>query len=469
MPEKANDRTIFSLSEVALSIQKTLMERYINSFWIKAEMNKLNHYPQSGHCYPDLVEKTDGKIVAEMRSTIWKDDFQRINDNFLKVLHEPLKSGIKILFCAKISYNLVHGLSLRIIDIDPSWSLGELEKEKQQTIVKIREEGIYDNNRSLKLALLPQRIAIVSVQTSKGYADFRKIIDENDWGYSFFHMLFPALLQGENAVSSILGQMERIRSVKHHFDAVAIIRGGGGDVGLACYNNFELARAIALFPLPVITGIGHSTNETVVEMVAFRNAITPTELADYLIQKFHNFSVPLKNAQETIINKFSRLLQNEKSMVLNTVRYFKSVTSSRLAKCKNEILQEIKALQQQSGYFLLRKRERDIDQNVILIDKGSAQILKSAGKVIETTMSHVFSTSIVLIHSQFKDLTGVEKNIELLNPLNILNRGYSLTLVNGKALKTVGGVDKGTVLTTILADGNIISTTQSVNKTKEND
>ena len=130
MPEKSADRTIFSLSEVALSIQKTLNERYTSSFWIKAEMNKLNHYPQSGHCYPDLVEKTDGKIVAEMRSTIWKDDFQRINDNFLNVLHEPLKSGIKILFQAKISYNPVYGLSLRILDIDPSWSLGELEKEK---------------------------------------------------------------------------------------------------------------------------------------------------------------------------------------------------------------------------------------------------------------------------------------------------------------------------------------------------
>ena len=134
MPEKISDRTIFSLSEVTRSIQKTLSERYTRTFWVKAEMNRLNRYPQSGHCYPDLVEKLEGKIVAEIRSTIWKDDFQRINDNFLKVLHEPLKSGINILFCAKISYNPVHGLSLSIVDIDPSYSLGELEKEKQLTI-----------------------------------------------------------------------------------------------------------------------------------------------------------------------------------------------------------------------------------------------------------------------------------------------------------------------------------------------
>ncbi|MEI7725843.1 MAG: exodeoxyribonuclease VII large subunit [Bacteroidota bacterium] len=444
MPEKSNDRIIFSLTEVTLSIQKTLTERYTSSFWIKAEMNKLNHYPQSGHCYPDLVEKTDGKIVAEIRSTIWKDDFQRINDNFLNVLHEPLKSGIKILFCAKVSYNPVYGLSLRILEIDPSWSLGELEKEKQQTLEKIKKEGIFNTNRSLYLALLPQRIAIISVQTSKGYADFRKIIDDNAWGYSFFHMLFPALLQGENAVSSIINQLEIIKRVKHHFDAVAIIRGGGGDVGLTCYNNFELAKAIALFPLPVITGIGHSTNETVAEMVAFKNAITPTELADYLIQKFHNFSVPLKNAQDTIVEKFTRMLQDEKIRVLNTVRFFKSVTLSRLAQSRNEIQQELKAIQQQSAYFVKRKQDQDLTQIM-------------------------FNKTFNFINSQFKDITSVERNVELLNPLNVLKRGYSITLVDGKALKKVGEVEEGSLLTTILADGKIISTTKSVYQSDIND
>ncbi|MCX6304781.1 MAG: exodeoxyribonuclease VII large subunit [Bacteroidetes bacterium] len=446
MPDKLNDRTIFSLLEVARSIQKTMADRYTSSFWIKAEMNKLNHYPQSGHCYPDLVEKTDGKIVAEMRSIIWKDDFQRINDNFLNVLHEQLKSGSKILFCAKVSYNPVYGLSLRILDIDPSWSLGELEKEKQQTIEKLRKEGIFNTNRSLTLPLLPRRIAIVSVETSKGYADFCKIIDGNSWGYAFFYMLFPALLQGENAVHSILNQLERISSVQDHFDAVAIIRGGGGDVGLTCYNNYELAKAIALFPLPVITGIGHSTNETVAEMVAFTNAITPSELADYLIQKFHNFSVPLKNAQDTIVNKMTRLLLDEQAKILNTARYFKSVSLSRLAQSRNEIQQEGKALKQQSVYFFQRKQEQYLGQQVSL-----------------------YSRSINFIQVQLKDITNVERNIKLLDPANILKRGYSITLVNGKTLKTVGDAGEGTILQTILADGNIFSTAQSVNKTKNND
>jgi exodeoxyribonuclease VII large subunit len=260
-------------------------------------------------------------------------------------------------------------------------------------------------------------------------------------------MLFPALLQGENAINSIIGQMERIRFVKHHFDAVAIIRGGGGDVGLTCYNHYELAKAIALFPLPVITGIGHSTNETVAEMVAFKNAITPTELADFLIQKFHNFSVPVKNAREMIIGKLTRLLSDEKTRILATVRYFRSVTFSRLAQSRNEILQEVKALRQQSAYFLQRRRERDILQNLSLIEKGSVQIVKSNEKVLE----------------------GMSKSIELLDPVNVLNRGYSITLVGGKALKTVTEVTEGMVITTILADGNIISTTKSVNKNESDD
>jgi exodeoxyribonuclease VII large subunit len=421
MPEKVNERTIFSLSEVTKSIQNTLSERYPTAFWVKAEMNKLNHYPQSGHCYPDLVEKADNKIIAEIRSNIWKDDYQRINDNFLKVLHEPLKNGINILFSAKISFHPVYGLSLRILDIDPSFSLGELEKEKQETIRRIKTEGIYHSNKSLKPALLPKRIAVISAQTSKGYSDFLNVIDSNTWGYKFFHLLFPAHLQGENAIESITSQLNRIKKVKHHFDAVAIIRGGGGDVGLTCYNNYELSKAIALFPIPVLTGIGHSTNETVAEMVAFKNAITPSELADYLIQQFHNFAVPVQKAQESIIDKCSRLIRDENIKIIHSVRFLKSVIGSTLIKSKNEIIIEVRSLLIQSTYFFQREK-----------------------KIIE----------------------NIEKNIDLMNPVNVLNRGYSITMVNEKVLKTVDGIKQGFILKTILADGNIISITSAINKTE---
>src|SRR5690606_29841452 len=173
MPEIVDGRKVFTLVEVAASIQKTVAQRYASSFWVKAEMNKLNYYPHSGHCYPDLVEKVDGgRVIAQLKSTLWRDDYVRINENFLSVVKSPLTEGIKILFCARITFDPVHGLALRITDIDPVFSLGELEREKQETISKLKEEGIFDRNKTLPFPLLPQRLAVISVQTSKGYADF---------------------------------------------------------------------------------------------------------------------------------------------------------------------------------------------------------------------------------------------------------------------------------------------------------
>ncbi len=510
MAELVNDRTVFSLAEVTKSIQKTLAERYTSTFWVKAEMNKLNLYPQSGHCYPDLVEKSEGKIVAEIRSTIWKDDYQRINDNFLNILHEPLKSGINILFCARVSFSPLHGLSLSILDIDPSYSLGELEKEKQQTLDRIRKEGIYNNNKSLTLPLLPKRIAIISVQTSKGFSDFRKVIEENGWGYRFFYMLFPSLLQGEHAVESILKQLFRIKKVLHYFDAVAIIRGGGGDVGLTCYNNYELAREIAMYPLPVITGIGHSTNETVAEMVAFRNAITPTELADFLIQQFHNVSVPVQKAQELISRRFLSLLKDEKLRLLNTVRYFKSVTASSLGTSLNNLAHELKALDRQTGYFMNRnlqlhnsvisalqtnvKRQigdrnrqlegmgqffkRDvmailnhekwlIQGNISVVQKTAEHLLLTHLQQVAAKKSNLISHAGRFISGSSVSLAAMNRQIELIDPANVLKRGYSITMVNGKVITSVSDVEAGATLKTVVADGVLTSVTSSIIKTDQ--
>jgi exodeoxyribonuclease VII large subunit len=337
MSETISGRTAFSLREVALGVQQTIQERHSGWIWVKAEMNKLNLYPHSGHAYPELVEKQDGRIVAQMRGNLWKEDYNRINHTFLEVLKEPLKDGITIFFQAKITFDPVYGLALRILDIDPSYSLGELEREKQQTIATLKKEGIFEKNKQTFLPLLPQRIAIISVETSKGYSDFTQVIAQNPWGYRFFLMLFPAILQGDQAAEQIIAQLSRIRKAGSHFDLVAIIRGGGGDVGLSCYNNLALAREVALFPLPVVTGIGHSTNETVTEMVAYRNAITPTELADLLIQNFHNFSVPVKEAEKTIGTIALHLLSIKRTELSGMASLLGSVVRQRLSGEQREV------------------------------------------------------------------------------------------------------------------------------------
>lgn len=461
MPEIINNKNTFSLIEVTKSIQKTLAERYKSSFWVQAEMSKLNHYTHSGHCYPDLVEKRDGKVIAQMRSHLWKDDYIKINRIFQSVLKEPLKDGIKILFLAKISFNPAYGLALRIIDIDPSYTLGDLEKEKQETIRRLKEEDIFGKNKTLQLPLLPQRIAIISVETSKGYADFLKVIDTNEWDYKFFHLLFPALLQGERAVDSISNQLDRVKKVVKHFDVVAIIRGGGGDIGLSCYNHYQLARKIALFPIPVITGIGHATNETVTEMVSFSNAITPTKMAEYLLQKFHNFSVPVQKAEEKIVDKSRRIITEEKTKFRSEIKLFRSVAHNILLESKNYLKEQAQSMSRQS-HFLFRNERESLITIKQSIGKGSRILLVTGEQEINQAMEKFFNRSLLFLKESKVDLTNIEKNIGNMSPENVLKRGYSITRLNGKAIRSIDKVIEGDYLKTVVFDGQINSTVESI-------
>jgi len=465
MPEQINDRKVFSLLEVARSIQKTLLERYTSAFWVKAEMNKLNFYSHSGHCYPELVEKREGKVIAQLKSVLWKDDYININSHFLRVIREPLKEGIKILFLARIQFDPEHGLALRILDIDPSYTLGDLEREKHETIAKLKAEGVFKRNKTLPLALLPQRIAIISVETSKGYADFRKVTDENSWRYKFFHLLFPSLLQGEKAVESITAQLARIRKVKAHFDVVAIIRGGGGDVGLSCYNNYSLARVVAMFPLPVITGIGHSTNETVVEMISFENAITPTKLGEFLIQRFHNFAVPVQNAEETIIRKARRLLEDEKSRFTTEVRVFRSATTKAFMTGNTRLRELSNSMIRESGY-LIGKSRIILDQQIQKLDYRSHEFLRTRKADIFDITGKAGERLRMKIRESKTELNNLVKSVDNLNPVNVLKRGYSITLKDGKVLKDPGVLKKGDELSTWVYEGKIKSIVEHSEKKK---
>ena len=413
MPETIADKTIFSLLEVSRSIQKTIAERYKSLYWVKAEMNKLNHYSHSGHCYPELVEKKDGKIVAEMRSILWKNDYQRINQQFQQILNEPLRDGITLLMQVGISYDPLYGFSLKIVDIDPIFVLGELEREKRESIRRLQREGIFEANKRLTFPLLPKRLAIISVETSKGLSDFFKIIQRNPWGYQFECTLFPALLQGDKSVPSIIKQLAQIAEKLENFDAVAIIRGGGGEVGLSSYNNYQLAKAIAIFPLPVITGIGHSTNETVSEMVAYQNAITPSELADFLIQKFHRFALPVDEALQRI-SQAAKLLFDRESRILNQQSQIISWNSKAIIATQNNQLNNLKAQLQLFSKQLLRDRTNELNHT--------------------------------------------ERLIQLADPKHLLQKGFSITRINGKALTTDATLSPGDEIETQFYKGKIRST-----------
>lgn len=274
-------------------------------------MHKLNLYPASGHCFPELLQKENGQIVAEMKATLWRSDYERINRQFLQIVKDTLKDGIEILFEARIQYDPRYGLSLRICDIDPAYVLGSLERERALCVQRLKEEGLWNRNKNLSLAMVPSRIAVISAETSKGYSDFMQVLRDNSRGYSFYTHLFPALLQGEAAEKSLMDALQAVRDFPLEFDVVAIIRGGGGDVGLNVYNHYALAKAICEYPLPVLSGIGHSTNLTVSEEVSYFHAITPTELAVFLFRRFDDFYAEVIQYMDDLARLSRELLASE--------------------------------------------------------------------------------------------------------------------------------------------------------------
>ncbi len=405
------------------------MNRY---YWIRAEIARLGYYRQSGHCYPQLVEKKDNQVLADMRATIWANDYQAIQQKFVAVTGEQLAEGMTILCYARVNYHPVYGLSLQIADVDPSFTLGEMAMERVKTIQRLREEGVWDRNRSLQMPHLPQRLAVISVESSKGYQDFRNIIDHNSWDYAFFHMLFPALLQGDKAVESIGRQLDLVTRVCRHFDAVLIIRGGGGDVGLNCFDHYELAKRVACFPIPVITGIGHSTNETIVEMVSHTNSITPTDVAYLLIQYFHNFSVKLEEYRRNIAEWPAEvILQEKRHLDEATLRV---AGSARLFTGRNHTqLQRLATLITMTP---LQKVRGHMEQ----IGRVQEQLQKSLKMLMQRKRDRIE------MH---------EQHVRLMDPDHVLSRGYSITRIGGKAIRDASCVNTGDRLDVTLHKGSL--------------
>ena len=454
---------IFTLKQVLSSIKKTLDQRYTSTYWVKAEMHKLN-LSKKGHCYPELLEKQDGKIVAEIRGMIWQTNFDRINKRFIQVVKEPLKDDLTLLLLVKITFSETFGLSLNILDIDPNYSLGELQKERQETLKMLQKEGLLNANQQLDFPVLPKRIAIISASSSKGLSDFMQVIENNDWGYQFFTMLFPANMQGDNAAASISQQLERINRVKNHFDIVVIVRGGGGEVGLSCYNNFKLCKNIASFQLPILTGIGHSTNLTVAEMIAYRNAITPTELGDFLIQAFHNFSVPVKDAVKRLKVSVANITSEAKLHLNNESKLFRSVSKQMLQENKQIVQANIKNLENNFKFLLLNHK--------VLIRKNEQGVYRNAKHLLSQERNELNKLEVELpskVNAQFLEehhkIEHLSQSIRLMNPINVLKRGYSITTINGKTIGENNKVKEGDVIRTKTATFNVES---EVIKTKNN-
>lgn len=406
------EKKVYPLSKLSKAIQQVIQTHCSDLVWVRADIVKLNFYVHSGHAYPELAEKKEGRMVAEMRGTIWKKQFDQINHKFQEVLQEDLKDDMSVVMLVQVNYHAVYGLSVNILDMDPHYTLGELARQKAATIKRLKKEELLTANKQKLLPLVPKTLAVISVESSKGYQDFLSVLEHNQWGYQFHLKLFPAVLQGDRAIATIIDQLKNIQSHKAVFDAVVIIRGGGGDIGLSCYDDYQLSRTIASFPMPIITGIGHSTNMTVSEMVSYQSFITPTKVAEFLLQKFHDYAFPIKENLDRIKFLTRRRFEAERSGLRESIRMMQSITK---------------------WTFDANRQKLDQHQQGLTIYSRS------------------------LIANQKRSLEAFATNIRLLSPENILKKGYSISRINGKIVQSVDEIPENSMMETQLTDGFVFS------------
>jgi len=441
-------KEVFTLKQVALSIRKTLESRYERVYWVKAEIYKMNLFP-SGHAFPELVQRTDGKIVANLSGVIWKTNYGRISKQFEATVKEPFSEGKEVLMLVKITFSEVYGLSLHVTDIDPSYSLGALHKLKLETIDALNKLGILQKNQSLRLSL-PKRIAVISAESSKGLSDFMQVLSGSSFGIATF--LFNATVQGDQAIESILKAFNKIELVRQHFDAVVIVRGGGAEVGMSCYDDFNLCKRIAEFPLPVLCGIGHSTNLTVAEMVAYSHAITPSVLASDLLQEFELKLLELHAICAKLNHVQSNLITNTKSTFNQAVSKINGVTKWRFERINNQ-LNAIEQRSIQETKHLLLFHKQYISSSPLAIQtlvKKSHQIEHHRRTMLQQQLTFTMNR---MVDKNAAIIESLEKQIHLMSPSAVLARGFAIARSNGKAILSKTELHPGSMIQIELSDG----------------
>jgi exodeoxyribonuclease VII large subunit len=443
-------KEVFTLKQVAQSIRKTLESRYERTYWVKAEIYKMNLFP-SGHAFPELVQRTDDKIVANLSGVIWKTNYGRISKQFEATVKEPFSEGKEVLMLVKITFSEVYGLSLHITDIDPSYSLGALHKLKLETIDALNKLGILQKNQSLSLSL-PKRIAVISAESSKGLSDFMQVLSASLSQIGISTFLFNATVQGDQAVESILQAFNKIERVRQHFDAVVIVRGGGAEVGMSCYDDFKLCKRIAEFPLPVLCGIGHSTNLTVAEMVAYSHAITPSVLASDLLQEFELKLLELHAIYANLNLVQSTLITNIKNTFNQTVSKINGVTKWRFERINNQ-LNTIEQRSIQEAKQILSFHKQYISSSPIAIQtlvKKSHQIEHHRRTMLQQQLTFTMNR---MVDKNGTMIESLEKQVQLMSPSAVLARGFAIARSNGKALLSKTELRPGTMIQIELSDG----------------
>ncbi|MDD2285795.1 MAG: exodeoxyribonuclease VII large subunit, partial [Paludibacter sp.] len=310
------EKETYSLSQLTRFINQVIKVNFESPIWIKAEISELRE-ASNGHCYLEFIEKdpdTD-TLIAKMKANIWANTYRMLKPYFESSTGQQLHAGIKVLVSVTVDFHDVFGLSLNIRDIDPTYTLGELAKRRQEIIRQLEKDGVMEMNKSLDLAALPNRIAVISAPTAAGYDDFCNQLDNNPDGFVFYKKLFPAIMQGDQATDSIIEALDKIYEHADLFDVVVIIRGGGATTDLACFDSYELALNCAQFPLPIIAGIGHQRDLSIVDMVAHTSVKTPTAAAALLIEMMEEAKNKITDTYTAIYQLLHQRVQNQQQKI----------------------------------------------------------------------------------------------------------------------------------------------------------
>lgn len=457
-----------SLYELQQLIKNAVYIGTPDIYWVVAEVSEIKVNSFSGHCYLELIEKekTGEGVKARIRATIWKNNYLLISSKLENTIGSPIASGTKILFKARVEYHELYGISLSITDIDPSFTLGEMEARRMAIINQLNEEGVFNMNKELEFPVLPQRVAVISSKNAAGYTDFINHLNSNNEGYSFKTTLFETVMQGEQTEESLLISLDKIGETVNEFDLVAIIRGGGSKSDLAWFDNYNIAFYITQFPLPVVTGIGHDKDVSVADMVAFQSFKTPTAVADHLIESFMEieenlilFGSSIKEIANKQIKEAKQSLNEAIFELSASSTNITSIYRNRLFSLQNNIVS--KSIGTLSKYLSIVETKRG------QIDKSAAYMLKSWRETLELKIANAKETTNRYLKEKQVDIRILTEALNNMDPKNVLKRGYTLTYRDGVIIKDATNLSVNDIINTKFRDGNITSEIKKIDKAKK--
>lgn len=423
-----------SLFELNNLVHEALEATFDHTYWLTAELSECR-VAANGHCYVELVEKDDDSrvLIAKARGNIWRNTYPLLAATFEHETGQKLQPGLKILVEAKVTFHELYGYALNIIDIDPTYTLGDMARKRKEILAQLEADGVLTLNKELALPRPLSRIAVISSSTAAGYGDFCDQLEKSP--YRFTTRLFPAIMQGEHVEESVIEALDSIAEEQEAWDAVVIIRGGGAVSDLNGFDTYLLAANVAQFPLPILTGIGHERDDTIIDVVAHTRLKTPTAVAAFLIERQRDEYETLLQMEKNLQQNICRKLEKERNRFEQNGRRYQMATANYCHREKANLLKLTSLL------------EKQIFQ---LIQQQQFQ-LNSLQQVYEKAVATQIS------HEQIK-LASIGKQLALAGPERILKMGFSITYHQGKAVKSASLLKSGSRLTTRLAEGSITST-----------